>query len=92
MTEKTTDNTEYTATFTLRQTGKDGKLFSSVVMEPRVKFNDDDFPVSFEIMSELMTYYLYMIGMIDKQGNIIDEEKFHDQVEVNVSPLASRYN
>jgi len=89
MTDKNTDNTEYTATFTLRQTGKEGDVFSTLVFEPRISAADPSFPLVYEMMSELNCEYLYWAGLIDAKGNLTDEETFHKLTQVNVTPMSS---
>lgn len=81
-----TNETTYTATFTLTQTG-DGPVHSKLVFDPLTgdETPTDLAPASFQIMSELVSHYLYITGMINEEGELIDADRFFGEASVSVN-------
>lgn len=84
---KKTDETVYTATYTLTQKGMDGDVHSTLSFNPMVggQNPEDEAPLAFEQMSYLVQVHLEAIGMIDSDGNLIDADTFHDEHAMQVS-------
>jgi hypothetical protein len=78
-----TDGEKYTAKFTLSQDGVDSELFSKLQMEPRIKLDDPTFPSAYHVASHIATTYLVMVGVIDENGDLVDEDAL-DNVSLNV--------
>lgn len=85
-------NTKFTARFTLEQTGLEGDVISKLEMFPKIKYNETEFPVVFEMISDLMLYHLTATGTLDAKGNLIDKEKFHNEVKIEVTENPNRGN
>lgn len=84
---KKTDETVYTATYTLTQKGMDGDVHSTLSFNPMVSTQDpnDEAPMAFEQMSYLVQVHLEAIGMIDEHGNLLAPDQFHDEHAMKVS-------
>lgn len=86
----TLDNTDseegevYTTRFVLSQDDLDSPIFSKLTMEPRISVNDPTFPSAYEACSYLATTWLIMAGVIDEQGNLLDDDSL-DNTELKVS-------
>lgn len=79
--------TTYTATFTLTQKGL-GPVHSSVQFTPLTGEEDlkAEAPMTFQIMSELITHFLHVTGQIDSEGNLIDPSAtFVDNASVTIN-------
>ena len=79
---KNNDGVKYKAEFTLEQDGPSSAVFSKLELSPRVQGLEDQFPTSFEAGSYLAALYLNMVGIIDEDGNVIDEDALVDNVEI----------
>lgn len=85
-------DTKYTATFTLVQEGTDGEIHAHVSFDPLVDVNtleEDEQPGVFEIMSHLVEQFLFLTGVVDENGDLIDPEAFHSGVNLKISNLGS---
>lgn len=86
MTDKT--NETFTATFTLSQEGPDGDVTSTLEFNPLIdRANADEAPLAYEMMAFLAQHYLYMIGVVDENGELIDPEAFSRNTQLNVTTL-----
>lgn len=74
---------EYKAEFTLSQEGPGGVIFSRLELSPRVPGLDDIYPTAFEAGSYLAALYLNLVGVIDQDGNVIDDDALIDNVEID---------
>lgn len=84
MTDET--NKTFKATFTLTQEGMEGDIISELSFEPLVDRDDlDEVPAVYEMMSFLAQHYLYMIGVVDEDGELIDADAFHSNTTLNVT-------
>jgi hypothetical protein len=84
------DNTNYVATFTLSQTGVDGEINAAVSFNPVVDLatvDEEAQPGVFEIMSHLVEQFLFITGVVDENGELLDPEAFHSGVQLNVSNI-----
>lgn len=84
-------NTNYTATLTLTQTGLDGEIYSSIKFDPVMSEEDIDengeliIPASYGLMSIAAEAYLTAAGILDDDGNVVDEDVFRDIVDIEAS-------
>lgn len=85
-TAKDNDGVEYKAELSLAQEGPGSPIFSKLELSPRVSGEDDVFPRAFEAGSYLAALYLNMVGVIDEEGNVIDEDALVDNVEIEAAP------
>lgn len=67
-----TNETEYVATFTLAQRGLEGDVRSSFKMQPEPG-DGEEFAAVHQIMSNYVSHFLYQMGMIDEEGNLLPE-------------------
>lgn len=79
----------YKATFTLEQTGIDGEVISTLKFDPLPE-NAEDRVMAYDFMAGLAQVYLHEIGVIDEEGNLIDEDEFHSTVNLDVSDQVAR--
>lgn len=80
------NETNYRAELTLSQEGPGEPIYSKLELTPRVSGDDDTFPHAFEAGSYLAALYLNMVGVIDEDGNVIDEDALVDNVEIEAAP------
>lgn len=82
----TNDETLYTATFTLTQTGN-GPVHSKLEFSPLTgeETPTDVAPAPFQIMSQLVAHFLYITGMIDEEGELLDPDTFLDKSTVSIN-------
>lgn len=76
----------FTATFTLTQETPTAPIYSKLELSPRIGNDTDEIPQVFELMCQYATEYLYAVGMVDEDGNLIDEEDFHERTQINATP------
>lgn len=84
---ETTDSTEgekYTASFVLSQDEHDSPVYSKLELEPRLKITDPTYPTVYEIGCYIAQMWLIMVGVIDEEGNVIEDEAL-DTVSLKVS-------
>lgn len=81
-----TENTEtFEATLTLRQEGRDGEVLAFLSFAPLdVEAGPDGQPEAFNRMAVLMQTYLYMTGMTDERGNLL-EQTVDDSIDVEIT-------
>lgn len=90
MSEKNT-KTKYTATLTLTQNGIDGDVFSSLRFDPLIKPEDldsesmDGIPAAYELISLAAEAMLIRMGILNEEGELLDEEAASATVSVNAS-------
>lgn len=81
-------NTKYTATLTLTQDGLEGDVYSNLKFDPLIDQNNQDdegnlvIPASYELMSVAAEAFLHSAGILDENGNILDEEELHNTVSI----------
>lgn len=75
----------YTSSFSLWQEGPDGDVYSKLALNPKINASDDQFPDSYKLASYLACVYLNMAGVLDEDGNLIDEDALHDRNEIRAS-------
>lgn len=82
----TNPETIYTATFKLTQKG-DGPVHSELVFDPLTgdETPTDLAPATFQIMSALVEHYLYITGMINEDGELIDADRFFGETSVSIN-------
>ena len=89
MNDKT--NKRYTATLVFTQEGLDGEVYSTLTFDPLVDeadANSDgtmDMPMSFGLGSVAAEAALVAMGIIDEDGEIVEEDEFHTTVNINAS-------
>jgi hypothetical protein len=75
----TDSKVNYTATFTLTQEGLDGELRSSLTFSPLLTDQEVVFgeaPDAYNIMSHLVEQFLFIAGVIDEEGDVVDQEGY----------------
>lgn len=65
-----TDNTTYTATFTLTQYGLDGEVSPNLEFSPLVNPVDEEAPAIYEYMSNVVLRFLQQVNVIDERFNL----------------------
>lgn len=73
------DAPTYTASFELSQDEEDGPVYSYLRMSPRITAADPNFPSSYEVASYIATAWLQMCGVIDENGDLMDEDALEFQ-------------
>lgn len=76
----------FTASFTLTQETPTAPIYSTLELSPRIGNDSDEIPQVYEIMCKYATDYLYLAGMVDEEGNLVDEEAFHEQTKIKATP------
>lgn len=66
----------YTATLTLSQEGLDGDVVSKLSFSPLLDVDADEVPACHDQMAHLVHYHLYTIGVVDRDGDLIDPDAF----------------
>lgn len=90
MTTKTETNQEtFEATLTLRQEGRDGDVEAYLTFAPLLtEMGIDGQPEAYERMAFLMQTYLFMTGVVDERGDLVDPADL-DNIEINTIPYKS---
>jgi hypothetical protein len=83
-------NTEtFEATLTLKQEGMDGDVQAFLTFNPLDgELGPGGQPEAYNRMAYLMQMYLYMTGMIDERGDLIDG--IDDNIDVEIEALPAR--
>lgn len=89
MTKATNDTTEYTATFTLTQIGKEGPVTPSLEFIPLIE-DPSESPAIFECMAHVYLNWLKMMQIIDENGEVIDQE-YLDQTDIRASAPSTKH-
>lgn len=71
-----TEPTTYTATLTLSQTGMDGDVVTKLSFSPLLDATADEIPLCHDQMANLVHFYLYTIGVVDRDGELVDPDAF----------------
>ena len=79
-------NVEYTASFTLEQEEVGEPVYSKLEMFPKVSVEAEHYPRAFEAASYLAAVYLHTVGIIDDEGNVINETAFEENVAIDAVP------
>lgn len=83
-----TDNTLYTATLKLTQTGVDGDVNIAVSFDPAISDeqiqNDEIAPTVFVQMTSLVQDWMIRSGIIDDDGNLLDPDLLVAAAEFNL--------
>lgn len=84
MTTKTQTNQEiFEATLTLRQEGKNGDVQAYLTFAPLLtEMGVDGQPEAYERMAFLMQTYLYMTGIVDEHGDLVDPSDI-DKIDID---------
>jgi hypothetical protein len=82
-TEASINDIKFTTTLVLSQDEIDGPVYSKLNMEPKLKVGDEGFPMIYEANSYLATAWLQMAGVIDEEGNVVDDDAL-DNVDLTV--------
>lgn len=80
--EDTDDKTEYKAVLRLDQKVPGDSITSKLNLEPRVPAGETEFPTSYGVASKLMTIWLNIIGVLDEDNNLVDEDELHSTVTI----------
>lgn len=83
------EETLYTGEFHLWQEEKDGDVFCKINLEPKVGPNDTEFPLVFELVSAVGTRWLLEAGIIDLDGNLVDEDSLHKSTSISATSGSS---
>lgn len=68
------DGVEYTASFAIGQQSEGSDLYFKLNMEPKLPHDATEFPESFQAISHLATVALYEVGILDEEGNVLDDD------------------
>lgn len=101
--EKSNDKnpTQYKATLTLTQNGLDGDVESFLEFEPTIKLDNLEsmntegqlpIPAAYFHMANLFQAFLESEGILDANGQIIDEDEAHLSVNINASDYEGKPN
>lgn len=69
----------YVASFTLAQEGPGKPMFSTTDMTPKIQAGDEEFPDAYGALSVLVNAYLTIVGIIDDNGDIVDDEALDER-------------
>lgn len=80
------DDRQYSATLTLSQKDVGGDVYTKLEMYPKLSADDaDGIPSSYEAICFLAQVWLQMAGVIDDDGNVLDEEAVERSMELRVT-------
>lgn len=80
------DDTEYSATLTLSQDAPGSDVFTKLEMHPRLSFGDPNpVPSSYEAICFLAQVWLQMCGIIDDEGNVLNEDAVERSMDLKVT-------
>lgn len=84
-----TNKTEvFETTLTLRQEGRDGDVQAFLTFNPlNAEDGPSNQPEAYNRMACMMQMYLYLTGMVDERGDLIDGVA--DDIEVEIEPTRS---
>ena len=82
-TEDDPEGETYSARFSLHQEVPGDSIYSSLVLEPKLAAEDDDYPTVYEVASHLMTTWLRTIGILSADNEIINEDELHATVNIS---------
>lgn len=81
-----TDDREFSATLELKQDQVGGDVFTKLEMHPRLAFDDEgEVPTSYEAICFLAQVWLQMAGVIDENGDVLDEDAVERSMDLRVT-------
>lgn len=84
--EVSKDDTKYSASLMLSQTDVGSDVFTKLEMYPRLSMNDDGpVPSSYEAICFIAQVWLQMCGVIDAEGNVLDESAVEKSMDLKVT-------
>lgn len=72
--EESTINKTFVTSFTLAQDEPEGPVFASLSFNPKVAPSFDQ-PTSYGLVSVLFNTWLYMVGILNEDGELVDEDQ-----------------
>lgn len=75
----------FSASLKLSQEELGEDVYTALTMNPKLKFDDKSVPSAYEAICFLSNAWLQMAGIIDEEGNVVDDDAVVDQVDLSVT-------
>ena len=79
----------FVATLTMTQDDYDSPVKTSLSFDPLIVDRDGDAPEAYERMAAVIEYHLYLTGVVDREGNLIDEEALQNNTYIDAAVPAN---